>query len=126
MIIRGDDINNNEKNNSDNLTLLALASTNPAQRSMTLSASDLTTHTRGRGRTRRPLTPNLNRRKKSAFNWSNNLVSADDTEKTTTARTMKDRTNHDFKITINNRDINAIGDQNTGNVFAMRKRANSV
>ena len=53
-------------------------------------------------------------------------MTAEDTEKTTTATMMKDRTNHNFKITINNKDINAMEDRNTGNVFAMRKRANSV
>ena len=112
--------NNNNNNNDSNLTLLALASANPVPRSMTLSASDLTPQTRGRGRTRRPLTPTMNRRRKTALDWKNTLMTPESSETVTT--TKDERTKHNFKITINNKDINAVEDQNTGNVFS-RKRA---
>lgn len=112
-IIRDDiNINNNHSNDNSDLTLLALASTTSSQRSITASESDLTTNTRGHGRTRRPLTPNLSRRKKTAFDWKNTLVTPD---------TMT--SNHKFKITINNEDINVIKDQNAD--VLSRKRVNS-
>ena len=109
--IKRDNCNNND------------ATSMPAQRSITLSASDLFPHARGRGRRQRQ-TFKANRCRSVVFDWNNTLVAPQTTE-TTTTNDNEGNSNNNFKITIDNKDIKDIGNANTAHPL-LRKRANSL